>query len=67
MKALFPKIFDIFLVNQFLWVISSLLHLNITQILKINSEKKDIDSFEASDFELVGYDPHSKIEMKMAV
>lgn len=44
-----------------------MLHLNITQILKINSEKKDIGSFEASDFELVGYDPHSKIEMKMAV
>ncbi|XP_020694107.1 bifunctional dihydrofolate reductase-thymidylate synthase-like isoform X1 [Dendrobium catenatum] len=36
-------------------------------ILKINPEKKDIDSFTASDFSLVGYDPHSKIEMKMAV
>ncbi|KAJ3707382.1 hypothetical protein LUZ61_011087 [Rhynchospora tenuis] len=36
-------------------------------ILKINPLKKDIDSFEASDFKLVGYDPHNKIEMKMAV
>jgi dihydrofolate reductase/thymidylate synthase len=25
------------------------------------------DSFEYSDFEIVGYDPHPKIEMKMAV
>ena len=37
------------------------------QILKINPEKKNIDSFEASDFKLIGYDPHEKIEMKMAV
>ncbi|KAK3195451.1 hypothetical protein Dsin_026761 [Dipteronia sinensis] len=36
-------------------------------ILKINSEKKNIDSFVAADFELIGYDPHQKIEMKMAV
>lgn len=36
-------------------------------ILKINPEKKEIDSFEASDFKFVGYDPHMKIEMKMAV
>ncbi|KAG1330742.1 bifunctional dihydrofolate reductase-thymidylate synthase [Cocos nucifera] len=36
-------------------------------ILKVNPLKKDIDSFVASDFELVGYDPHYKIEMKMAV
>lgn len=36
-------------------------------ILKINPEKKDIDSFVAADFELIGYDPHQKIEMKMAV
>ncbi|XP_028767948.1 bifunctional dihydrofolate reductase-thymidylate synthase [Neltuma alba] len=35
-------------------------------ILKINP-KKDIDSFVASDFNLVGYDPSQKIEMKMAV
>ncbi|XP_057436757.1 bifunctional dihydrofolate reductase-thymidylate synthase isoform X2 [Lotus japonicus] len=35
--------------------------------LKINSEKKDIDSFVAADFKLVGYNPHQKIEMKMAV
>ena len=37
------------------------------QVLKINPEKNDVDSFEASDFRLVGYDPHEKIEMKMAV
>uniref|UniRef100_A0A7N2MZ09 Bifunctional dihydrofolate reductase-thymidylate synthase n=1 Tax=Quercus lobata TaxID=97700 RepID=A0A7N2MZ09_QUELO len=36
-------------------------------ILKINPEKKNIDSFVAADFKLVGYDPHQKIEMKMAV
>ncbi|KAF9684384.1 hypothetical protein SADUNF_Sadunf04G0112800 [Salix dunnii] len=36
-------------------------------ILKINSEKKDIDAFVAADFKLIGYDPHQKIEMKMAV
>ncbi|CAJ1973066.1 unnamed protein product [Sphenostylis stenocarpa] len=36
-------------------------------ILKINPEKKDIDSFVAADFKLVGYDPHQKIDMKLAV
>ncbi|XP_057494728.1 bifunctional dihydrofolate reductase-thymidylate synthase-like isoform X2 [Actinidia eriantha] len=36
-------------------------------MLKINPRKKDIDSFEAADFKLIGYDPHQKIEMKMAV
>ncbi|CAN6446603.1 unnamed protein product [Victoria cruziana] len=36
-------------------------------VLKINPEKKDIDSFIAADFEIVGYDPHKKIGMKMAV
>lgn len=36
-------------------------------VLKINPEKKDIDSFVANDFELIGYDSHKKIEMKMAV
>lgn len=35
-------------------------------ILKINPQK-DIDSFVAADFKLTGYDPHRKIEMKMAV
>ncbi|KAI3969903.1 hypothetical protein MKX01_038371 [Papaver californicum] len=35
--------------------------------LKISSEKKDIDSFVATDFKLMDYDPHQKIEMKMAV
>ncbi|RID72240.1 hypothetical protein BRARA_C04141 [Brassica rapa] len=33
----------------------------------INAEKKDIDSFVADDFDLIGYEPHKKIEMKMAV
>ncbi|CAA7019887.1 unnamed protein product [Microthlaspi erraticum] len=36
-------------------------------VLKINPEKKHIDSFVAADFELTGYDPHKKIDMKMAV
>ncbi|XP_031269115.1 putative bifunctional dihydrofolate reductase-thymidylate synthase [Pistacia vera] len=35
-------------------------------ILRINPENKDIVSFVASDFELIGYNPH-KMEMKMAV
>lgn len=35
--------------------------------LKINTENMDIDGFKASDFELVGYNPHPKIAMKMAV
>ncbi|KAD6454252.1 hypothetical protein E3N88_08958 [Mikania micrantha] len=35
--------------------------------LKINPEKKDINTFVAGDFELTGYNPHQKIEMKMAV
>ncbi|XP_050877839.1 histone H2A.2-like [Lathyrus oleraceus] len=34
---------------------------------KINSKKKDIDSFVAIDFKLIDYDPHPKIEMKIAV
>ncbi|KAJ9551701.1 hypothetical protein OSB04_015746 [Centaurea solstitialis] len=36
-------------------------------ILKINPGKKDIDGFVADDFELIGYNPHQKIEMKMAI
>ncbi|KAK7310622.1 hypothetical protein RJT34_08234 [Clitoria ternatea] len=35
--------------------------------LKINPKKKDIDSFVAADFKLTGYDPHQKIDMKLAV
>ncbi|KAG6711673.1 hypothetical protein I3842_05G067200 [Carya illinoinensis] len=36
-------------------------------ILRINPERKNIESFVAGDFKLIGYDPHQKIEMKMAV
>ncbi|KAI4342149.1 hypothetical protein MLD38_026804 [Melastoma candidum] len=36
-------------------------------VLKINPEKKDIDSFVGADFKLIGYEPHEKIEMKMAI
>mmetsp|Transcript_103758 Transcript_103758/g.179178 ORF Transcript_103758/g.179178 Transcript_103758/m.179178 type:complete len:514 (+) Transcript_103758:18-1559(+) len=36
-------------------------------VLKMNPEVKDIDGFQASDFELVGYNPHGKIAMDMAV
>mmetsp|Transcript_62073 Transcript_62073/g.116083 ORF Transcript_62073/g.116083 Transcript_62073/m.116083 type:complete len:502 (-) Transcript_62073:177-1682(-) len=36
-------------------------------VLKINPEVKDIDGFQASDFELIGYHPHGKIAMEMAV
>jgi len=35
--------------------------------LKVNPDVKDIDGFKASDFELVGYSPHGKIAMEMAV
>jgi dihydrofolate reductase/thymidylate synthase len=35
--------------------------------LKINPEKRDIDSFEFEDFEIVGYDPHPAIKMQMIV
>lgn len=35
--------------------------------IKINPEKKDIDDFEYSDFEVIGYKPHKSIKMKMAV
>ncbi|KAK3022080.1 hypothetical protein RJ639_045924, partial [Escallonia herrerae] len=36
-------------------------------MLSINPQKEDIDSFVAADFNLINYDPHQKIEMKMAV
>lgn len=35
--------------------------------LRINPEKTDIDNFEFSDFEVVGYKPFKAIKMKMAV
>lgn len=35
--------------------------------LKINPQTKDIDSFVAADFELINYEPHPKLEMKLAV
>ncbi|KAL3634298.1 Bifunctional dihydrofolate reductase-thymidylate synthase 1 [Castilleja foliolosa] len=36
-------------------------------ILTMNKQKKDIDAFVAADFELKNYEPHPKLEMKMAV
>ncbi|CAK0859493.1 unnamed protein product [Prorocentrum cordatum] len=36
-------------------------------LLKVNPDVKDIDGFQASDFELVGYSPHGTIKMDMAV
>jgi dihydrofolate reductase/thymidylate synthase len=36
-------------------------------VLRVNPDVKDIDSFQASDFELSGYNPHGKIAMDMAV
>ena len=35
--------------------------------LNIARPVSDIDGFTASDFELVGYEPHKKIAMQMAV
>ncbi|XP_026390510.1 bifunctional dihydrofolate reductase-thymidylate synthase 1-like [Papaver somniferum] len=36
-------------------------------VLKINPQKKDIDSIVLSDLKLSGYDPHERTEMKMAI
>lgn len=36
-------------------------------LLRINPDVKDVDGFEAADFEIIGYDPHKKIAMDMAV
>jgi dihydrofolate reductase/thymidylate synthase len=36
-------------------------------ILRVNPDVKDIDGFQMSDFELIGYNPHGKIAMEMAV
>lgn len=35
--------------------------------LKINPQKKDIDDFVYDDLEVIGYNPHKAIKMKMAV
>jgi dihydrofolate reductase/thymidylate synthase len=35
--------------------------------LKINPDKKNIDDFTFDDFEIIGYAPHKKIQMTMAV
>lgn len=35
--------------------------------LKITRNVEDINDFTANDFELIGYDPHAKISMPMAV
>lgn len=35
--------------------------------LRMNPDVKDIDGFQPSDFEILGYDPHKKIAMEMAV
>lgn len=35
--------------------------------LKINPNKTDIDDFVLEDFEVIGYNPHKPIKMKMAV
>jgi len=36
-------------------------------VLKMNTDVKDIDGFQMSDFELIGYNPMGKIAMDMAV
>jgi len=36
-------------------------------MLKLNPEKTDIDSFVFEDFTVVGYNPHPKVAMEMAV
>lgn len=37
------------------------------QVLRIKTDKRDIDSFVFEDLELIGYNPHKKIAMQMAV
>ena len=37
------------------------------QVLHINPQKKEIDSFVFEDFTLDGYTPHKQIAMKMAL
>ena len=37
------------------------------QVLNINSQKTEIDSFVFEDLELIGYQSHKKIAMQMAV
>lgn len=37
------------------------------QCLQIKTSNQDIDSFTASDFELIGYESYKKITMKMAI
>jgi hypothetical protein len=39
----------------------------LMQTLLLNPAKTDIDSFVPEDFTLLDYNPHKKIEMKMAV
>lgn len=36
-------------------------------VLRVNPDVKDIDGFKSADFELIGYNPHGKIAMEMAV
>ncbi len=38
-----------------------------SQVLQIKSRHSNIDLFTANDFELIGYQPHKRITMKMAV
>ncbi len=35
--------------------------------LKINKDSENIEDFEISDFEIIGYDPHPAVKMDMAV
>jgi dihydrofolate reductase/thymidylate synthase len=41
--------------------------MHFSQTLLLNPAKTDIDSFVPEDFTLLDYNPHKKIEMKMAV
>jgi dihydrofolate reductase/thymidylate synthase len=36
-------------------------------VIRINPDKTDIDSFVFEDFEIIGYDPHPTLKMKMIV
>ena len=41
--------------------------LSFCQVLKINSDSTNIEDLKYEDLELVGYNPHKKIAMQMAV
>lgn len=40
---------------------------SFVQVLHVNADKIEIDAYTMGDLDIVGYNPHKKIAMKMAV